>query len=250
MKNIGKLIMCAFLGCAASIMLFSESQAAIGTGRLTLLPELALQETYRSNIYQTESDKKSDYITTITPGLGLKYKFGRSSFDLNYRVGFLNFARYSSNNYQDHRANGLLNLVTSGGLQLTLGNNFTKSTLERTGVITRQRPYHFNTFNAAAGYGFADRWKVEAKYVRDDQAFSSSLDRASEYTNSLYGMSLYYRFLPRVSGLIEYDYAVKSFNSSSRISDHKDHLAYLGLAFDPAGKLKGSAKAGQVLFLL
>ncbi len=242
-KRTKKLHLWCFLLCVSCFAAPQRVGAWIGSGRLTLLPELGIQETYRSNIYLTESAKKSDLITTMTPGAGLRYLFGRNSLDLGYKVGFLSFGKYSSNNYQDHRAHGQLNLLGPGGLQFTLADAFTRSTLERVGVITRQRPFHYNTFSGAANYGFADRWSASAKYLRDDQTFDSFRDRSAEYTNNLYGASLYYRFLPRMSGLVEYDYVVKDFVSST-LSDHKDRLAYAGVAFDPAGKLKGSFKAG------
>ncbi|MGD0485593.1 MAG: outer membrane beta-barrel protein [Syntrophorhabdales bacterium] len=243
MGRLKRILALGLLICALSISLLRPAGAAIEYGHFTLLPELDLQEMFRSNLFLTQSDKKSDYVTTVTPGMGLKYLFGQSSFDLGYKVGFVDFAKYSANNYQDHRANGLLHLVAPGGLEFTLGDNFTKSTIERIQLMTHQMPFHDNFLNAAAAYSFADRWKIEAKYNREDLAFDEYRDRYAEYTNNLVGASLYYRFLPRMSGLVEYDYAAKDF-VSDRLADHKDRLAYLGVAFDPAGKLKGNFKVG------
>ncbi len=228
---------------ALSILLVGPVRAEIRYEHFTFLPELDLQETFRSNVFLTQSDKKSDYVTTVTPGMGLKYLFGQNSFDLGYRVGFVNFAKYSANNYQDHHANALLHLVAPGGLEFTLGDNFTKSTYERIQLMTRQLPFHENLLNAAADYSFADRWKIEAKYNRYDAAAEEFRDRGLDNMRNLAGTSLYYRFLPRMSGLVEYDYAVSEF-LYDHIADHKDKLAYLGVAFDPAGKLKGTFKVG------
>jgi hypothetical protein len=240
MKTI--VIVCLLIG-ALSILLVGPVRADIRYQNFTLLPELGLQEMFRSNVFLTQSDKKSDYVTTVTPGMSLKYLFGQSSFDLGYKVGFVNFAKYSANNYQDHRANALLHLVAPGGLEFTLGDNFTRSTIERVQLMTHQMPFHDNFLTAAAAYSFADRWKIEAKYNREDLAFDEFRDRSVEYSNNLVGASLYYRFLPRMSGLVEYDYAVKDF-VSDRLADHKDQFAYLGVAFDPAGKLRGNFKVG------
>ena len=240
MKTI--VIVCLLIG-ALSILLVGPVRADIRYQNFTLLPGLDLQEMFRSNVFLTQSDKKSDYVTTVTPGMGLKYLFGQSSFDLGYKVGFVNFAKYSANNYQNHQANALLHLVAPGGLEFTLGDNFQKSTIERVQLMTHQMPFHDNFLNAVAAYSFADRWKIEAKYNREDLTFEESRDRTVDYTNNLVGASLYYRFLPRMSGLVEYDYAVKDF-AYDRLADHKDKLAYLGVAFDPAGKLRGTFKAG------
>ncbi len=243
MPQLKRFLTSGLLMCALSISLLRPAGASIGYGNFTLLPELDLEETFRSNVFLTQSDRESDYVTTVTPGMGLKYLFGQNSFDLNYKVGFVNFARYSAYNYQDHRANGLLHLVAPGGLELTLGDNFTRSNIERVQLTTQPLPYHENVFNGAADYSFADRWKIEAKYNRDDMAFDEFRDRSAEYTNNLVGTSLYYRFLPRMSGLVEYDYVVKDFVSDP-LANHKDQDAYLGVAFDPAGKLKGTFRVG------
>ena len=231
------------LACALSAFFISPAIAEIRYGQFTLLPEVVLQEAFRSNIYQTQFDAKSDFVTTITPGIGLRYLFGRNSLALDYKVGFVNFAHYSTNNYQDHRANGLLNLVTPGGLEFTFGDNFIRSTQERTGTTSEQLSFQQNLSKGIAAYRFADTWKLEAKYLRDDFRYDSSLYRDSDYTSNLVGMSLYYRVLPRLSGLIEFDYVMKNFPSSN-LYDHSDRLLYAGVAFDPGGKLKGSFRAG------
>lgn len=244
MKRTAVVFVFTLMMCGFCLFLVTPARADVGYGRFTLLPEIALEETWRSNIFLTQSDRKSDFVTSIAPGLGLKYLFGEdNSLALGYRVGFLEFAKYSNLDYQDHRAYGLLKFVAPGGLQLTLGDNFTKSAVEPIGIITRERPYYDNIANGSAAYGFADRWRIEGKVSREDDAWGEPADRIYEYGYTLMGMDLYYRLVPRMSGLVEYDYAVKDF-VTARIDDHKDQLAYLGLAFDPTGKLKGTFKVG------
>ena len=237
-----KGVFCLLVG-ALSIMLVCPARAEIRSGNFTFLPELGIYETYRSNVFLTQHNPKSDFITTITPGMGMRYTFGQSSFSANYKVGFLEYTKNPSADYQDHRANALLNWKLPGGLHFNLGDDFVRSWLEKSGIIVRERGFHQNFGKASVDYSFADRWKIEAKYNRDDLAFDSFRDRYAEYANNLVGGSLYYRFLPRVSGLVEYDYAVKDF-VTYRTSDHKDQYVYGGIAFDPAGNIKGSLKGG------
>lgn len=217
--------------------------AEIGTGRFVLMPEITLQETYRTNIYLTESARDSDFITTVTPRIRMRYSFGTNSISLGYQAGFHNFANHPGNNYQDHKAKGLIQLSTPGGLRFELEDNFINSTLERSGAIERQRDFNQNALNGTLSYSLNDRWKLDVKYTRDDLAFRSSQDRSSEYGCNLLGSSLYYRIFPRASALIEYDLLTKNFENSGT-SDHRDHLFYGGIAFDPKGKLKGSLRAG------
>jgi polysaccharide biosynthesis protein VpsM len=237
-----------FSGLAPLVFIISVSlpmpvSAEMTFGRLSIKPEIALQETYRSNIYQAEHHEKSDWITSVVPGFNLNYTFGQHSLAVDYYVDFLNYARYSKNNYQDHRANGLLNLALPADLQMSIEDHFTRSSFEISPQQDRQRPYHQNLFNSTLAYVFADRWKAEVKYNRDDLSFDATRDRESQYTSNLVGGTFYYRFLPRTSALVEYDYLTKDFVGYNT-SDHKDHLLYGGIAFAPRGKLRGSFRAG------
>lgn len=243
--GVNRLLIASLLSTFVALLFgaLAPARAEVGKGRFTLMPELAVEETFRSNVFLTESDRKSDLVTTVAPGIGFRYGSEANSVSVKYRVAFFNFARYSHNNYENHTAEGILRYSTPGGLRFDFTDDFTKGALEQSGVITRQRDFRQNLFSGNVGYEFSDRWRSEAKYARADLDFGSSLDRTSGYGSNLFGANLYYRFLPRVSALIEYDYLTKGFTGAD-IADHKDHLFYGGVAFSPRGKLKGSARAG------
>ncbi len=212
--------------------------------RLKIAPELSVTETYRSNIYQTQSDTKADFITTIRPGIRLDYQFGpKHNLTLGYNAGWLNYARYSTNNYWDQKANGLLNLNFAGGIEIVLGDQFTKSVMEQTATVGYQRAYQQNVTDASVAYRFADRWKAQVKYNRDSMAFDHVRDRPFDYLQDLYGAVMYYRFTGRTSALLEYDHIVKTFDQDD-VSNSTSENVYLGVAFDPMGKLQGEFKAG------
>lgn len=243
-KRITEIAGVGLMASVMTLLLCNTAFSEMRMGRLKIYPELSLSETYRSNIYQTETERKSDFVTTLRPGFRADYQFGaRHLLSLGYNAGWLSYAKYSTNNYWDHRANGLLELNFPGGLEFALSHNFVKSTMEKTATTGRQRRYQENISNGSAAYKFTDRWKVEGKYNRDDLSFDSSRDRGESYLEEIFGGSMYYRFTPRTSALFEYDYVIKDFDAMD-ISDHKDSNLYLGVAFDPMGKLQGSFKAG------
>ncbi len=230
--------------CMMIISACGDAWSEINLGRLKIYPELSLTETYRSNIYQTQSDTKSDFITTTRPGIRLDYQFGaRHSLTMEYNAGWLSYARYSKNNYWDQRANGLLKLDFAGGLEFTLGNRFTKSVLEQTATVGRQRPYQQNITDTSLAYRFADRWKAQAKYSRDAMSFDHYYDRTADYLQDLFGGVMYYRFTGRTAALLEYDRVMKNFDRNDSSNSKSDNV-YFGLTFDPAGKLQGEFKAG------
>ena len=74
--NTTKRILCLLLG-ALSLMFVNTARAEIRAGNFTFLPELGIYETYRSNVFLTQHNPQSDFITTISPGMGMRYAFGQ-----------------------------------------------------------------------------------------------------------------------------------------------------------------------------
>ena len=244
MSTKGKIFTIIITAAVIAFGAVAESPAEIKVGRLKINPEIGVQEAYRSNIYQTENDTKSDFVTSIIPGIGLEYNFGaRHSLTAGYVGTWNNYAKYSVNNYWDHRAFANLSLRFPGGLDVGVEQRYINSWLERSANIDRQRHFIENVTGVTGAYRFGDRWKAEARYNRDDYTFSSDRDRQSNYVADLYGGTLYYRFLPRTAALVEYQHIVKDYDVGN-VYDSTADLVFLGVQFDPAGKLKGDIKAG------
>ena len=53
-----RYVACCLLACMTSLAAVGAADAEISTGHLTLLPELGFQETYRSNVYLTQSGQE------------------------------------------------------------------------------------------------------------------------------------------------------------------------------------------------
>ena len=88
-----------------------------------------------------------------------------------------------------------------------------------------------------------DRWAVEARYNYYDYAYKNSYDESGSYNRNLYGGGLYYRFTPKIDALLDYNYSLVKYKTTS-INDNKNQAAYLGLSFDPTSKLRGYFKLG------
>jgi hypothetical protein len=84
-------------------------------------PRISVMEEYTSNVFLTSTDKKEDFITTISPGITFKAtenpedKFG---LDLDYDLGLVFYARNSDQDYVSHNAR--LNTWYSFGHRWTL----------------------------------------------------------------------------------------------------------------------------------
>ena len=70
-------------------------------------PYISLSEEYNDNINLTATNKTSDFITTVSPGLKYINSDAVSGVDLDFNLGFVSYAKESQNNYIS--ANGSLN---------------------------------------------------------------------------------------------------------------------------------------------
>ena len=80
-----------------TILLFT---AAESFGQiLTLTPSLSLSERYDDNIFQTDTDEETDFVTIVTPGIQLRYQPASNTLlELNYRTDFEFFAKNPDQN--------------------------------------------------------------------------------------------------------------------------------------------------------
>jgi hypothetical protein len=66
---------------------------------LTLTPSLSLSERYDDNIFQTSSNKESDFVTVVTPAIRVQYTPApETTLDIDYRAAIEFFAENSGQN--------------------------------------------------------------------------------------------------------------------------------------------------------
>ncbi len=83
----------------AFLCLLSSVHAADGTLTPGLHPYISVSEEYNDNINLTSSNKKEDFITTVSPGLKYSNSDAVSGVDLDFNLGFVSYAHESQNNY-------------------------------------------------------------------------------------------------------------------------------------------------------
>lgn len=88
-------------------------------GPLHLHPFMGVAEMYTDNVFRTNS-KRSDFFTTLAPGIQAQLPMGRHIFVADYRTNLQFYHRTPSNNVQDQTASGLLEFNLASGLKLDL----------------------------------------------------------------------------------------------------------------------------------
>ena len=91
-----------FSGLIFLLLLLVRPQASFAQWRTELTPSVSVGELYDDNIYLDSTDEKSDYITTVTPGLNLNVLSEHSQLELAYAPTFVWYAEEDQNNTVRH----------------------------------------------------------------------------------------------------------------------------------------------------
>jgi hypothetical protein len=91
-------------------------------GPVRLHPFLGVAEVYTDNVFRRDTNRKSDFLTTIAPGLQAYLPFGggKHSVLLDYRAGQFLYKKFSENNALAQDALGHVSLNFPGGLKFDL----------------------------------------------------------------------------------------------------------------------------------
>jgi hypothetical protein len=94
----------------------------VKVGPVRLHPSLGIGEAYTDNVFRTNTNRQSDYLTTIAPGLQASLPFGggQHSVLLDYRAGQFLYKNFSENNAFTQDALGHVSLNFPSGLTMDL----------------------------------------------------------------------------------------------------------------------------------
>lgn len=93
----------------------------VTVGPLRLHPHIGVAQMYTDNVFRTNSNKTSDFLTTLSPGIQVQLPFaGFHSFLIDYRTNLQYYARTSSNDVHDQTAVGAFKFNFPGGLNVNL----------------------------------------------------------------------------------------------------------------------------------
>ncbi len=90
-------------------------------GPIRLHPHMGVAQMYTDNVFRTNNNKTSDFLTTLSPGIQARLPFGGfHSFVIDYRTNLQYYSRTTSNNVQDQTALGAVKFRFPGGLNIDL----------------------------------------------------------------------------------------------------------------------------------
>jgi len=238
--NLRKLWILFFL------MFLSEQAMAAGNlhyGALEVHPYLLLKETYNDNIFATPTNTDSDWVTTITPGIKLLLPFRMHQFDLEYNAVINRYLDFTSENTTSHNASAKADFKLGSLFGLKLSDAFSRGHEPRdssqTGFIEK---YDTNAASLSTSYQLANRSKVQLDYTRTTWDFDTSTYRSRD--EDLVAAYLFYRFLPKTSAFVEYNYKNIEYDEQTSDLDNTVNSVFLGLMWDITANTKGTIKGG------
>ncbi len=148
----------------------------VPVGGFYLYPLLSVGEAFRDNIFDTQSNARSDAITNVHPSLRLQSNFGRHAIGLYGDADIGRYADHTQENYDDFRLGGQGRLDVVGRSHIDLGSSYRRLHEDRAspndvGGVT---PTKYSDSNVSLG--------GTAAFARLIARVDGSLDRF-EYSN-------------------------------------------------------------------
>lgn len=212
-------------------------------GPLKINPFFAISETFSDNITYTQNDKKSDSITTVTPGLRLQLPFQTHVAELEYYSVLARYGKYTEENITDNHIGGSVDFKVGDSLELQLSDNYDIGHEPRSSTPTgTNEVFHYNVAAASASYRLTDRFTARLDYGRSTWHFITDHFRDRD-EDQLTG-AVFYRVLPNASVFIEYGHRNINYVEETPDLDSTVGTMQAGLTWDFSSRSKGTIKAG------
>jgi hypothetical protein len=246
LSRLTRYVFCILQFTIFIFVLSSIACADVGDFFSKFHPYLTVEEEYNDNIYLTNTDRKSDFITTIYPGIRFSTSPARvttpgqilqapaepAGLDLDYRLGLVYFAREAENDYVSHE--GTLNTWYTHDRRLTLRlrdyflrseepreRGYTEGALEEQYLLGTQRQryvYLRNVLEPSGEYRFGPDDRISLNYRN---TYYETKNPASENSRENYiSPRLAYWFNIRNGIALEYGFTHGDFERSPDFIGH------------------------------
>ncbi|WP_281999146.1 TIGR03016 family PEP-CTERM system-associated outer membrane protein [Geotalea uraniireducens] len=237
-----------FIGCSCLAMLVL-SVVECGAAEVQFHPSLAVSEEFTDNVFLTEHDKVSEYITRVLPGFSLAYQAPVLTGDISYTFDYRHYARGTQSDEITHSADakGLLTVIDNfmyidvkdsyRRVSLDVGRDTTNESLflnqSDQNLLTvfpylLWRPDHQTTIKT--GYTYGNTWYRDPNGVnKTDHSFTGTIDRE---LNRFWSVNGGYTYTNEQTSLFDFD----------------RHNGYAGVRYQYAEKSFVSAQGGVTYY--
>ena len=266
--------------------------AAYGSQELTLIPEgvktspdsafgetwnyfnpfLSLGEYYTDNLFNTENNQQSDFVTVITPGIWFALPASRqplldvetvntvpggfelTRFDTDlprrmqayalYRANINRHNDFSQENTVNHRAEGRLQYNLRGGLSLELLDIYEiEQDPYSTGTSQTLDEFKSNVLIARVEYRITPKTRVRTDFSLYSLSYDANLNRFRDRDDQGFSLFAFHKFWDKTSAFLEYEYVSIDYDRNFLV-DSKEHHYFAGLVWDATEKIAIQGKVG------
>lgn len=244
----------------------------LGGGTGYIHPYLAVGEYFTDNFYETRSNRKSEFVTRITPGLWLSlpaspYQMVRVN-TLNVAPGGLELSRFRTKgktrlqaygSYQadvllhkrfheedqiNQRAEGFFRYNLRGGLSLQLLNVFLiEHDSAGTGSTLSLDKFKSNLFEVSVDYELSPKTLLEAEYAWYTLDYDTTETGFRDRDDQRFSARVFQQFWPKTSVFLEYNFITLDYDQDV-LSDSDEHQMFLGLEWQQTDKSRWRTKLG------
>ncbi len=237
-------------------------------------PFLVVEERWTDNLFITESNKKSDFITTIAPGIWLAIPANREKLleisttttsagglQLNrvkpqatrryqayalYSPELVMYANHSSHDHWNHNAEALFQYNLNMGLSFDIINIFNDreeiSGDNRTATLYQ---YQNNLLDFITTYDPSEKLTLRMDYSNYILDYDEALNNYRDRMDNSVSFYAFYKFWPKTSLFAQYGHADIEYDTGS-INDSIENRYYAGVNWDMTAKTRGTLKLGYI----
>lgn len=226
-------------------------------GQFEFLPLIEVEETYDDNIYRTDTQEESDFITRVKPSALLQSDWA------NHQVQFMalgNFGFYQDNDTEDYedytvQAKGRYDIVYDTYFEGLLRHTKMHEDRNSPNDANANEPTELDINTARLGFvRELARLKLYTSAQHQDMEFDQTLRGNMLVTNDdrnraqeEFQVKLAYEFRPNYDIFTRYTYNIRDYDAAGILDrDSTGHEIAAGTAVDISGKVKGEVYAGYL----
>jgi hypothetical protein len=190
---------------------------------------ITVSETYDDNIFLTKTDKVSDYITVVTPGIAMSLVQEHTNLQLRYAPSFYRYVDRDDQNSTAHSAGLTFGQDLVQGLRFNLTDTYLQSNdpLEDPqnvqGLRQTRNEYWTNVTDASLGYVFGAENRVNVgysyNYYKNDQIDLDDSKIQNPYANLTYWLDV------RNGAEVTYGYTDAEFTRDDNLPADSDYTS-------------------------
>ena len=250
------VVIAAAAGVSTSAFAITPQDVRISDG-LAFTPTLKLEQRHDDNIFATNKNRKSSWVTVVEPTFTLSLDRAKSAHQLQYRLSSKNFQSMNSSSYIDHHLTADTGFEFNSRNRLLLNAGYhkledTASDYNYSGIKAKNDKW--NTKNVGGVYTYGARTArtqldlglnySELRYDNSGTVDGVRLNKNSERDAASARVTGYYSIAPKTRLLLEGRYTDYDYTSASA-RDSKNKAVLAGITWEATAKTTGTVKIGR-----